>query len=259
MDVTVSEKISPPGKTAPPPNSQVKHVTISPESRWPIKPINMNGNLTIRLNLRICKENLFCFRGDPDSDLDLATSYPNSKFIAILPGDLIQAVQVDFWPKAKNLLFTSWSWSCEGPSSSSCEGPSWSWLCEGHGFFFRTSSTQSLESCSTTVRRRWRIFLVGQCCSIIPTDQSINLPINQLIRWSSVQGVSNVNVFPSIPSGGSYPITSPMSPSPPITNHLPRILLSGHHNLASCPLRSTFPPTVTPLPIVTSPHFLCPG
>ena len=96
MDVTVSEKISPPGKTAPPPNSQVKHVTISPESRWPIKPINMNGNLTIRLNLRICKENLFCFRGDPDSDLDHATSYPNSKFIAILPGDLIQAVQVDF-------------------------------------------------------------------------------------------------------------------------------------------------------------------
>ena len=43
--------------------------------------------------------------------------------------------------------------------------------------------------------------------------QSINLPINQLIRWSSVQGVSNVNVFPSIPSGGSYPITSPMSPT----------------------------------------------
>ena len=218
MDVTVSEKISPPGKTAPPPNSQVKHVTISPESRWPIKPINMNGNLTIRLNLRICKENLFCFRGDPDSDLDIATSYPNSKFIAILPGDLIQAVQVDFWPKAKNLLFTSWSWSCEGPSSSSCEGPSWSWLCEGHGFFFRTSSTQSLESCSTTVRRRWRIFLVGQCCSIIPTDQSINLPINQLIRWSSVQGVSNVNVFPSIPSGGSYPITFPSYHQPPSPN-----------------------------------------
>ena len=37
-----------------------------------------------------------------------------------------------------------------------------------------------------------------------------------------------------------------LPPSPPITNHLPRILLSGHHNLASCPLRSTFPPTVTP-------------
>ena len=99
------KKSPPPGKTAPPPNSQVKHVTISPESRWPIKPINMNGNLTIRLNLRICKENLFCFRGDPDSDLDLATSYPNSKFIAILPGDLIQAVQVDLWPKSKKSSF----------------------------------------------------------------------------------------------------------------------------------------------------------
>ena len=57
MDVTVSEKISPPGKTAPPPNSQVKHVTISPESRWPIKPINMNGNLTISL-LRVKSEDL---------------------------------------------------------------------------------------------------------------------------------------------------------------------------------------------------------
>ena len=32
---------------------------------------------------------------DPDSEVDLATSYPNSKFIAILPSDLIQAVQVD--------------------------------------------------------------------------------------------------------------------------------------------------------------------
>ena len=38
---------------------------------------------------------MWCFRGDPDSDLDLATSYPNSKFIAILPSDLIQAVQVE--------------------------------------------------------------------------------------------------------------------------------------------------------------------
>ena len=38
---------------------------------------------------------IIIIRGDPDSDLDLATSYPNSKFIAILPSNLIQAVQVD--------------------------------------------------------------------------------------------------------------------------------------------------------------------
>jgi len=63
------------GKTAPPQNSQVKHVTISPESR-----------------------------GDPDSDLDLATSYPNSKFIAILPSDLIQAVQDELNSKSRELF-----------------------------------------------------------------------------------------------------------------------------------------------------------
>ena len=32
---------------------------------------------------------------DPDSEVDLATSYPNSKFIAILPSHLILRVQVD--------------------------------------------------------------------------------------------------------------------------------------------------------------------
>ena len=40
----------------------------------------------------------FFSRGDPDSDLDLATSYPNSKFIAILPSNLIEAVQVELDP-----------------------------------------------------------------------------------------------------------------------------------------------------------------
>jgi len=63
------------GKTANPPNSQVKHVTISPESR-----------------------------GDPESDLDPATSYPNSKFIAILPSDLIQAVQDELNSKSRELF-----------------------------------------------------------------------------------------------------------------------------------------------------------
>ena len=56
-------------------------------------------------------------------------------------------------------------------------------------FICRTSSTRSLESCSTTVRRRWRISLVGHktikqtviqlIYQPISTHQSMNQPINQ--------------------------------------------------------------------------------
>ena len=83
----------------------------------------------------------------------------------------------------------------------------------GSWFFFQDELNSKSRELFNDCQKAVKDFLGGQCCSIIPTDQSINLPINQLIRWSSVQGVSNVNVFPSIPSGGLYPITSPMSPT----------------------------------------------
>ena len=50
---------------------------------------------------------------DPDSEVDLATSYPNSKFIAILPSHLILRVQVDISRQGPSIAIIIGIFSCD--------------------------------------------------------------------------------------------------------------------------------------------------
>ena len=145
--------------------SQVR-LLLPKTPRWSMWPSALKAG-DQWLMMMIFHQWLVCFRGDPDSDLDLATSYPNSKFIAILPSDLIQAVQVEPYSKQQYWLIGGvrvWKQQRRFKFNPSIHD----------GFLIRTSSTQSLESCSTTVRRRWRISLVGQNSNKQTVNQSMD-------------------------------------------------------------------------------------